>query len=181
MSFDKNQDIIRCEKCNLIPLIDFYFSKDEIKLFLKCRNDHSQEVDLYDFLDNELSSNKINKKDSSCNLHDLKITSICTKCKVNLCKKCKKSHDKDCEIILIDKYSLSKEENEKIENNINKYEPFIEDLKKIIEKGVGTHSQEYEFLENDIDNYLKSNNYLIKLAKIIYFTFLNKKKIYHMK
>ena len=46
----------------------------------------------------------------------------------------------------------------------------------IIEKGVGTHSQEYEFLENDIDNYLKSNNYLIKLAKIIYFTFLNNKE-----
>ena len=43
MSFDKNQDIIRCEKCNLIPLIEFNFSKDEIKLFLKCRNDHNQE------------------------------------------------------------------------------------------------------------------------------------------
>ena len=168
---DKNQDIIRCEKCNLIPLIYFYFSKDEIKLFLKCRNDHNQEEDLYNYLDNKLSSTKINKKDSTCNLHDLEITSICAKCKANLCIKCKKSHDKDCEIILIDKYSLSEEENENIESNINKYEPFIEDLKKIIEKGVGTYSKEYKFLKGDIDYYLKSNNYLIKLAKIIYFIF----------
>ena len=176
MSLDKNLDIIRCEKCKLIPLIDFYFTKGEIKLFLKCRNDHNQEEDLCDYLDNELSSNKINKKDSTCNLHDLEITSICTKCKVNLCKKCKKSHNKDCEIIEIDKYSLSKEESEKIENNINKYEPFIKDLKKIIEEGVGTHSQEYEFLKDDIDNFLNSNNYLIELAKIIYFTFINNKE-----
>ena len=173
---DKNQDIIRCEKCNLIPLIEFYFSKDKIKLFLKCRNDHSQEEDLYYYLDNKLSSTKINKKDSICNLHDMEITSICTKCKVNLCIKCKKSHDKDCEIIQIDKYTLSEEENENIESNINKYEPFIEDLKKIIEKGVGTYSEEYKFLKGDIDYYLKSNNYLIKLAKIIYFTFLNNKE-----
>ena len=176
MQLDKNQDIIRCEKCNLIPNIDFYFSTNEIKLFLKCRNDHNQEEDLYDYLDNKLSSTKINKKDSKCDLHDLKITSICSKCKINLCQKCTKSHDKDCELIQIEKYSLSKEENEKIENNIKKYEPFIEDLKKIIEEGVGTYSQEYDFLRGYIDDFLKANNYLIKLAKIIYFTFLNNKE-----
>ena len=176
MLLDKNQDIIRCENCNLIPNIDFYFSTNEIKLFFKCRNNHNQEEDLYDYLDNKLSSTKINKKDSKCNLHDLKITSICSKCKINLCQKCKESHDKDCEIIQIEKYSLSKEENEKIENNIKKYEPFIEDLKKIIEEGVGTYSQEYDFLRGYIDDFLKANNYLIKLAKIIYFTFLNNKE-----
>ena len=176
MLLDKKQDIIRCGKCNLIPIIDFYFSINEIKLFLKCRNDHNQEEDLYDYLDNKLSTTKINKKDSTCNLHDLKITSICSKCKINLFKKCEESHDKVCEIIQIEKYYLSKEENEKIENNIKKYEPFIEDLKKIIEKGVGTYSEEYNFLKGYIDNFLKANNYLIKLAKIIYFTFLNNKE-----
>ena len=62
MLLDKNQDIIRCENCNLIPIIDFYFSKNEIKLFLKRKNDHNHEEDLFGYLDNKLSSTKINKK-----------------------------------------------------------------------------------------------------------------------
>ena len=67
-------------------------------------------------------------------MHDLKIISICSKSKINLCQKFTKSHDKDCEIIQKEKYSLSKAENEKILNNIKKYEPFIEDLKKLLKK-----------------------------------------------
>ena len=170
MIFDKNQDIIRCPKCNLIPLINFYLSTHDIKLLLSCRNNHNFEEDLFRYIDNNLSSLKNNKEDSKCLLHNEKIYLICLKCKKNFCKKC---NIKDCEAILIDKYSLTKDEKVNIENNIIKFEPFIEKIKKVIDKGVGKFGQERDFLKSDIEEFLKINNYLIKLAKIIYFTFIH--------
>ena len=164
MIFDKNQDIIRCPKCNLIPLIKFYLSTHDIKLLLSCRNNHNFEEDLFRYIDNNLSSLKNNNEDSKCLLHNEKISLICLKCKKNFCKKC---NIKDCETILIDKYSLTKDEKVNIENNIIKFEPFIEKIKKVIDKGVGKFGQERDFLKSDIKEFLKINNYLIKLAKII--------------
>ena len=168
MILDKNQDIIRCQKCNLIPSINFYLSTNDITLLLSCRNNHDFEEDLFKYLDNNLSSLKNNNEDSKCLLHNEKISLICLKCKKNFCKKCSV---KDCETILIDNYALTKNEKENIENNIIKFEPFIEKVKKVIDNGVGTYGQERDFLESDIEEFLKINNYLIKLAKIIYFTF----------
>ena len=170
MILDKNQDIIRCQKCNLIPSINFYLSTNDITLLLSCRNNHDFEEDLFKYLDNNLSSLKNNNEDSKCLLHNEKISLICLKCKKNFCKKCSV---KDCETILIDNYALTKNEKENIENNIIKFEPFIEKVKKVIDNGVGTYGQERDFLESDIEEFLKINNYLIKLAKIIYFTFIH--------
>ena len=170
MIFDKNQDIIRCPKCNLIPLINFYLSTHDIKLLLSCRNNHNFEEDLFGYIDNNLSSLKNNNEDSKCLLHNEKISLICLKCKKNFCKKC---NIKDCETILIDKYSLTKDEKVNIENNIIKFEPFIEKIKKVIDNGIGKYGQERHFLESDIEEFIKINNYLIKLAKIIYFTFIH--------
>ena len=81
MILDKKQDIIRCQKCNLIPLINFYLSTYDIKLLFKCRNNHEIEEDLYEYIDNKLSSLKINQEDSICLLHNVKISLICNKCK----------------------------------------------------------------------------------------------------
>ena len=172
MILDKNQDIniIRCQKCNLIPSINFYLSTNDITLLLSCRNNHDFEEDLFKYLDNNLSSLKNNNEDSKCLLHNEKISLICLKCKKNFCKKCSV---KDCETIIIDNYALTKNEKENIENNIIKFEPFIEKVKKVIDNGVGTYGQERDFLESDIEEFLKINNYLIKLAKIIYFTFIH--------
>ena len=170
MKFDKNQDIIRCPKCNLIPLINFYLSTHDIKLLLSCRNNHNFEEDLFGYIDNNLSSLKNNNEDSKCLLHNEKISLICPKNKKNFCKKC---NIKDCETILIDNYSLTKDEKENIENNIIKFEPFIEKIKKVIDNGIGKYGQERDFLESDIEEFIKINNYLIKLAKIIYFTFIH--------
>ena len=173
MIFDKNQDIIRCKKCNLIPSINFYLSTNDIKLILNCRNNHEFEEDLFEYLDNNLSSLKNNKEDSKCHLHNEKISLICLKCKKNFCKKC---NIKDCETILIDNYSLTKNEKENIENNILKFDSFIEKINKTIDKGVGTYGQERDFLKSDIEEFLKINKYLIKLAKIVYFTFIHNEK-----
>ena len=171
MIFDKNQDIIRCQKCNLIPLINFYFSTNDIKLLLKCRNNHEFEKDLYNYLDNNLSPLKNNTEDAKCHLHNEKITMICQKCNKNLCKKCSIT---ECdEAISIEKYSPSKADKEKIENNIIKFEPFIDEIQKKVDKAVGTYSQKREFLASYLKEFLKVNNYLIKLAKIIYFTFIH--------
>ena len=86
MILDKKQDIIRCQKCNLIPLINFYLSTHDIKLLLKCRNNHEFEEDLYKYLDNKLSSLKNQKEDSKCHIHNEKITMICQNCKKTFAK-----------------------------------------------------------------------------------------------
>ena len=173
MILDKKQDIIRCQKCNLIPLINFYLSTYDIKLLFKCRNNHEIEEDLYEYIDNKLSSFKINQEDSICLLHNEKISLLCNKCKKNFCKKCS---FKDCETISIDKYTLTKNEKEIIENNIIKYKPFIEKVNKTIDEGVGTYGQERDFLKSYIEEFLKINNFLIKFAKIIYYTYIHNEK-----
>ena len=173
MILDKKQDIIRCQKCNLIPLINFYLSTYDIKLLFKCRNNHEIEEDLYEYIDNKLSSLKINQEDSICLLHNEKISLICNKCKKNFCKKCS---FKDCETISIDNYSITKNEKEIIENNIVKYEPFIEKVNNTIDEGVGTYVQDRDFLKSYIEEFLKINNYLIKFAKIIYFAYIHNEK-----
>ena len=162
MILDKKQDIIRCQKCNLIPLINFYLSIHDIKLLIKCRNNHEIEEDLYEYIDDKLSSLKINQEDSICLLHNEKISLLCNKCKKNFCKKCS---FKVCETISIDNYSLTKKEKEIIENNIIKYKPFIEKVNKTIDEGVGTYGQERDFLKSDIEEFIIINNYLIKFAK----------------
>lgn len=134
-----NEDIkkvFRCEECNLIPLINYYFEieDDECqqKINIKCRNNHSfKDIKLEEFLDSYIKEEDKNK-DSICQEHNKKIEKICKKCELNLCSECK--HDCD-EVMSLKDFSLSEKEKDNIKDNFNKFNPFFEELKNKINNG----------------------------------------------
>ena len=167
---EKKKGIIRCHECSLIPLINFYVSDNGFNLILKCRNNHEYEKDLSEYLEQNLSNEFKNKNDNICPLHNNKIILICKECKKNLYEKCESSH---CKTESINDFSLNKKEKEDINNNIQKYEPFIKKLRKKIKVAIGYADEPYiESLKSDIEYFIKRNDLLYELSKIIYNTYL---------
>ena len=170
---DKIEKIIRCEECKLIPLINFYIKDYGFSLELKCRNNHEKEQDLSKYLENNLSDQLKNPKDATCSKHNKEITSICKYCQKNFCEKCVTKECKKCKIQKINDFSLTKEEKENINKNIDNYENFVKKLRKVVKVGIGfSKGIDISSLKEDLDYFIETNNALFKLAKIIYQTYV---------
>ena len=178
---DKIEKIIRCEECKLIPLINFYIKDDGFSLELKCRNNHEKEQDLSMYLENSLSDQLKNPKDAICSKHNKEITLICKYCQKNFCEKCDTKECKECKTQKINDFSLTKEEKENIDKNINNYENFVKKLRKVVKVGIGfTKGLHISTLKEDLDYFIETNDLLFKLAKIIYQTYVeNEKNFYY--
>ena len=174
---DKIEKIIRCEECKLIPLINFYIKDDGFSLELKCRNNHEKEQDLSMYLENSLSDQLKNPKDAICSKHNKEITLICKYCQKNFCEKCDTKECKECKTQKINDFSLTKEEKENIDKNINNYENFVKKLRKVVKVGIGfTKGLHISTLKEDLDYFIETNDLLFKLAKIIYQTYVENEK-----
>ena len=168
-SIDETKKVFRCPKCNLVPLIDYYLENSEKnndfyeqKIKIICRNNHSQEnIDFDDFLESYSKEENKDNIDSLCVKHNKKIEKICEKCKLNLCFEC--SHN--CKKILqIKELYLTEKEKNNIKENLNKFNPFFENLKKIA-----------YYCDNYIYFYEK-NKKLLNFAEIIFSIYLKYEK-----
>ena len=167
---EKHDEIIRCHKCNLIPLINFYIKDDGFNLILKCRNNHEYEGDLSEYLEENLSNELKNINDNICSLHNNKIILICKDSKKNLCEKCE---IKDCKAVTINDFSLNVKEKENIDKNIQKYEDFIKKLRKKIKGAIGYSDEVYiQSLNSYVKSFIENNDLLYELSKIIYKTYI---------
>ena len=169
MSVDeKIQKVFRCEKCNLVPLINYYLDESEEniieqKVSIKCRNNHLfNNIDFDVFLSSYIKEENEKNIDSICQQHNKKIDKICKKCELNLCSKCKH----DCrEIIKIKELELSEKEKDKIKKNLDNFAPFFEKLKSLI-----------DFKSYGYKSYFEKNKKLLSFAEIIYSTYLKYEK-----
>jgi WD40 repeat protein len=95
--FNKN-NIFRCPKCILIPLINYKFINNKINIETKCSNGHLCNLELNEFMEKSLN-HSIYSKNCDCSKHP---NFYCLKCDKYFCDLCSQLHDINKEKFLIE-------------------------------------------------------------------------------